>query len=277
MNTSAYVHGYARTEGVRLRDQASTLAELIHGDTRFPPGSRVLEAGCGVGAQTLIMAAQNPGVRFVSVDLSPASVAQARAAAAAAGLRNVEFQPADIFHLPFAPHSFDHVVLCFVLEHLPEPVVALNLLRGMVKPGGTLVAIEGDHGSTSFHPDSVLARRAVACQVELQRRAGGNALIGRELFPLLTRAGFQEVAVSPRLVYVDGSRPALVDGFIRKTFTAMIAGVPEAALAAGLMPAAEFDQGVRDLYRTAEPDGVFCYTFFKAVGRVKAEIGKAES
>jgi len=168
-------------------------------------------------------------------------------------------------------------VLCFVLEHLPEPVVALNLLRGMVKPGGTLVAIEGDHGSTSFHPDSVLARRAVACQVELQRRVGGNALIGRELFPLLTRAGFQEVAVSPRLVYVDGSRPALVDGFIRKTFTAMIAGVRAAALAADLMPAAEFDQGVRDLYRTAEPDGVFCYTFFKAVGRVKAEIGKAES
>lgn len=269
--TTAYVHGYDRTEGVRLRDQASTLAELIHGDTLFPPGSRVLEAGCGVGAQTLIMAAQNPDVRFVSIDLSPASVAQARAAAAAAGLRNVEFQPADIFHLPFAPHSFDHVVLCFVLEHLPEPVAALNLLHDMVKPGGTLVAIEGDHGSTSFHPDSVLARRAVACQVELQRRAGGNALIGRELFPLLTRAGFQEVAVSPRLVYVDGSRPALVDGFIRKTFTAMIAGVREAALAAALMRPDEFDQGVRDLYRTAEPDGVFCYTFFKAVGRVNAE------
>lgn len=275
--TTAYVHGYDRTEGVRLRDQASTLAELIHGDTLFPPGSRVLEAGCGVGAQTLIMAAQNPDVRFVSIDLSPASVAQARAAAAAAGLRNVEFQPADIFHLPFAPHSFDHVVLCFVLEHLPEPVAALNLLRDMIKPGGTLVAIEGDHGSTSFHPDSVLARRAVACQVELQRRAGGNALIGRELFPLLTRAGFQEVAVSPRLVYVDGSRPALVDGFIRKTFTAMIAGVREAAVAAALLRPDEFDQGVRDLYRTAEPDGVFCYTFFKAVGRVKAETGKAAS
>jgi len=116
--TPSYVHGYDPSEGVRLRDQAATLAELIHDDTVFPPGSRVLEAGCGVGAQTLIMAAQNPDVQFVSVDLSPASVEQARATATAAGLRNVEFQPADIFHLPFAPRSFDHVVLCFVLEHL---------------------------------------------------------------------------------------------------------------------------------------------------------------
>ena len=30
------------------------------------------------------------------------------------------------------------------------------------------------------------------------------------------------------------------------------------------MGAVDFDQGVADLYRTAEADGVFCYTFFKA-------------
>jgi hypothetical protein len=32
------------------------------------------------------------------------------------------------------------------------------------------------------------------------------------------------------------------------------------------MSAADFAQGIADLDRTAEPDGVFCYTFFKAVG-----------
>ena len=68
------------------------------------------------------------------------------------------------------------------------------------------------------------------------------------------------------MVYVDASRPALVDGFTRKTFTAMIEGVRERALAAGLAEPERFDAGVRDLYRTSEPDGVFCYTFFKGVG-----------
>jgi hypothetical protein len=69
------------------------------------------------------------------------------------------------------------------------------------------------------------------------------------------------------MVYADGSRPAMADGFTRKTFTAMIEGVREAALAAGMMEPAKFDEGVRDLYRMAEEDGVFCYTFFKATGK----------
>ena len=129
-----------------------------------------------------------------------------------------------------------------------------------------MTVIEGDHGSTYFHPDSGAAQRAIQCLVELQRRAGGNALIGRQLYPLMVEAGLEAVHVSPRMVYVDSSRPDLVDGFTRKTFTAMIEGVRESAIEAGLTDPAAFDAGVRDLHRTAEADGVFCYTFFKGVG-----------
>jgi len=67
------------------------------------------------------------------------------------------------------------------------------------------------------------------------------------------------------MVYVDASRPELVDGFTRKTFTAMIEGVRESALAAGLTDQNTFDKGIEELNRTTELDGVFCYTFFKAV------------
>jgi len=90
-------------------------------------------------------------------------------------------------------------------------------------------------------------------------------MVGRELYPLLCGASYGSIRVSPRMVYVDASRPEWVDGFTRKTFTAMIDGVRAAALQAGIIPAEVFDQGIRDLYRTTEPDGVFCYTFFKAV------------
>ena len=264
--TRSYVHGYDPRENLRLQDQASTLVELLHADTAYPPGSRVLEAGCGVGSQTLTLARHSPGAHIVSVDISPASVAEARRRVEATGFTNVEFQQGDLFQLPFAPESFDHVFVCFVLEHLAEPVTALKILKKLLRPGGTLTAIEGDHGSVFFHPDSPTAHRAIQCQVELQRRAGGDAMIGRRLYPLLAAAGFDAVRVSPRLVYVDSSKPALVDGFTKKTFTAMIEGIREPALAAGLAAPADFDQGVHDLYRAAEADGVFCYTFFKAVG-----------
>jgi trans-aconitate methyltransferase len=258
-----YVHGYDPRENIRLQDQAATLVELLHGDTMYPPGSRVLEAGCGVGAQTVTLAANSPEARITAVDISARSVKAARQRVHAAGHSNVRFLQGDIFHLPCPPASFDHIFVCFVLEHLAQPAAALRSLKRLLKPDGTITVIEGDHGSTYFHPDSAAAHRAIQCQVELQRRAGGNANIGRELYPLLQAAGFDAVQVSPRMVYVDDSRPRFVDGFTRNTFTAMIAGVRDQALAAGLLDGATFDAGIRDLSRTAEGGGVFCYTFFK--------------
>jgi ubiquinone/menaquinone biosynthesis C-methylase UbiE len=94
----------------RLQDQAGTLVDLLHRDTRYPPGSTVLEAGCGVGAQTVALARRSPGARFTSVDISADSIAEARRRAGLARLANVEFRQADIFALPFQPESFDQVL-----------------------------------------------------------------------------------------------------------------------------------------------------------------------
>jgi ubiquinone/menaquinone biosynthesis C-methylase UbiE len=264
-----YVHGYDDLEHIRLQDQASTLVQLLHSDTSYPAASLVLEIGCGVGAQTVTLAKNSPHARIISFDISEASITEAKNAVKTAALANVRFGRGDIYRLPFKAESFDHIFVCFVLEHLAQPVQALKLLKKLLKPGGSITVIEGDHGSAYFHPDSEAAHEAIQCQVELQKRAGGNAMIGRELFPLLMKAGFISIRVSPRMVYVDSNKPELVEGFTKKTFTAMIQGVRDSALSEGILDQATFDKGIKDLYRTAEPDGVFCYTFFKAVA-VKA-------
>jgi ubiquinone/menaquinone biosynthesis C-methylase UbiE len=264
---SDYVHGYTPREAVRLGDQARTLATLLHRDTRYPPGARVLEAGCGIGAQTATLARQSPAAAIMAMDVSATSLRAARDHIRRARHDNVGFVQADVYALPFEPATFDHAFVCFVLEHLPRPTEALVNLRRVLKPGGTVTVIEGDHGSAYFHPDSPHARRAIQCLIELQARAGGNSLIGRALYPLLTDAGFGEVEVSPRMVYVDSSRPELVEGFTKQTFTAMVEGVRQRALAAGLVDATGWEQGIADLHRTAEAGGTFCYTFFKAVGK----------
>jgi SAM-dependent methyltransferase len=262
----AYVHGYDERENERLHDQAGALVDLVHADTAYPAGSRVLEVGCGVGAQTVTLAQRSPGVQFVSIDVSAASIAEAARAVDRFGLTNVEFQQADIFALPFDDESFDHVFVCFVLEHLSRPVDALTILRRLVRPGGTITAVEGDHGSAYFHPESAAAQDAIRCQIELQRAAGGDSLIGRRLHPLMVAAELADVRVYPRMVYAHAGRPDLVDAFTRRTFTAMIEAVREPAIAAGLIEPERFDAGIEDLHRTTEADGVFCYTFFKAVG-----------
>ncbi|NER83083.1 MAG: methyltransferase domain-containing protein [Leptolyngbya sp. SIO1D8] len=261
---TTYVHGYNQRENLRLQDQASTLVELLHADTSYPAGSQVLEVGCGVGAQTITLARNSPDACITAIDISERSVAEARRRVGEAGHTNVRFQQGDIFNLAFEPESFDHIFVCFVLEHLAQPVEALCHLKNLLRTGGTITVIEGDHGSTYFYPDNEASHQAIQCQVELQKRAGGNANIGRALYPLLKSGDFSSIRVSPRMVYVDASKPQLVQGFTKNTFTAMIEGVRENAIEAGLIPEDTFDEGIRGLYRTTEEDGVFCYTFFKA-------------
>lgn len=261
-----YVHGYTPREAQRLHDQAASVRELLHADTRYAAGELVLEPGCGVGAQTVTLAAGSPQARFISLDLAPESVAAARELVRAEGLTNVEFAVADLYNLPCADAGFDHIFLCYVLEHLPDPEGALAALRRVLRPGGTITAIEGDHGSCYFHPDTPAARAAWQCLIDVQAALGGDSLIGRRLYPLLTGAGFREVRVSPRMVYADASRPALRHGFVGQTITPMVEGVREQALAAGMIDEKTWERGIAELYAIPESDeGTFCYTFFKAV------------
>jgi ubiquinone/menaquinone biosynthesis C-methylase UbiE len=259
-----YVHGYDPIENIRLQDQASTLVEFLHSDTSYPAGSQILEAGCGTGAQTITLAYNSPNAHITSIDISERSVAVAKKRIEGAGFKNVSFLQGDIFNLTFEPSSFDHIFVCFVLEHLAQPLEALKSLKSLLKVGGSITAIEGDHGSTYFYPDNDAAHRAIQCLIELQKRAGGNAKIGRELYPLLSAADFGSINVIPRMVYVDSSKPQLVEGFTKNTFTAMIEGIRESSIEAGIIDEKTFDEGIKGLYRTTGPDGVFCYTFFKA-------------
>jgi SAM-dependent methyltransferase len=261
-----YVHGYTPAETRRLTDQAGTLADLLHGGTTYPAGSRVLEAGCGVGAQTVQLVTRSPGIELVSVDVSEDSLAQAKAHVAVhAPDATVDWRHADLHDL--RSEKFDHIFVCFVLEHLADPGKALVSLRDRLNPGGTITVIEGDHGSAIYHPRSTQAQAAVDCLVDLQAEAGGDSLIGRRLQPLLEQAGYDDVHVEPRTVYADRTLPHLVDGFTRKTFIAMVESVRVRALAAGRRTEAEWEAGIRDLEKTAEPGGTFHYTFFKGVGR----------
>ncbi|MEJ2649342.1 MAG: class I SAM-dependent methyltransferase [Sedimentisphaerales bacterium] len=265
-NNQEYVHGYSQRENQRLMDQATTLTELLHHDTKYPAGSLVLEAGCGVGAQTITLVKNSPDANFICIDISEQSLKEAQKLVEDAGFHNTKFQKADLSNLPFEDNHFDHIFICFVLEHLKEPLDALLKLKKKLKTGGSITVIEGDHGSAYFYPDSRYAREAIQCLIDLQAEKGGDSLIGRRLYPLMCDAGFSKVHVSPRMVYVDSSKSELVEGFTKNTFTAMVEGVGEEAVGEGMMDTIEWERGIKDLYRTTEKDGTFCYTFFKGIG-----------
>jgi ubiquinone/menaquinone biosynthesis C-methylase UbiE len=265
MKSNEYVHGYSAREQERLLDQANTLVELLHHDTFYPAGTNVLEAGCGIGAQTIILAQKSPEAHFTSVDISPMSLETARTSIEQHGFSNVTFCHADVFNLPYAENSYDHIFVCFLLEHLRNPLEALTRLKMVLKPEGTITVIEGDHGSALFYPESTFAQQTIDCLIKAQSDMGGNALIGRQLYPLIKQVGFRNIHVTPRQVYADSSRPEWVEGFTINTFNAMVEGAQDYLLKHGLIGLETWKQGIEDLHTTAGENGTFSYTFFKGI------------
>jgi SAM-dependent methyltransferase len=118
------------------RAWASRLADWL------PPraAAEVLDAGCGTGSLSLLLA--GAGHRVTAVDLAPRMVRAARAKLAAAGVP-AAFVVADVAALPVGMRRYDAVLARHLLWTLPDPVSALRGWVARLRPGGRLVLVEG--------------------------------------------------------------------------------------------------------------------------------------
>ncbi|WFG43786.1 class I SAM-dependent methyltransferase [Pseudonocardia alni] len=115
------------------------------------PGSRLLDVGCGAGR--LLADAAAAGLAVTGVDTEPRALAAAERAAPGADLR-----VADAHELPFADDAFDLVTLVQVLEHLPNPVLALRGAGRVCAPSGAVRATVWGTPTSATPPSS--ARRS---------------------------------------------------------------------------------------------------------------------
>ncbi len=92
------------------------------------PSCRVLELGCGTGANLLPLAAALPEGRFVGIDLSASQIETARKGVAALGLSNATFEVVDLAAAGAPLGTFDYVIAHGVLSWVP-PAAQEGLLR----------------------------------------------------------------------------------------------------------------------------------------------------
>ena len=262
----AYVHGYSERETQRLYDQAEILEDILHTGTDYPAGTKVLEAGCGVGGQTRLLVKRSPEAEFTCIDISEKSLATAKKLKEQGGFENVAFQQGNIHSLDFADEAFDYIFICFVLEHLDDPVAALTELKRVLKPGGTITVIEGDHGSCFWHPETPESVAAWNGLITAQRAQGHDPNIGRRLTPLLTEAEFDVQSCEHAWLYADRLSPDLRDGMVNHIIVPMVQSAEKQIFEDNLVPADIYTKGIADLSRVDKIDeGTFFYTWFKAV------------
>ena len=160
---------------------------------------RVLEVAAGTGIVTSAIAQTSEIV--VATDYASAMVESLEGRVQDAGLNNVSCEQADIYALPYQAGEFDAVVAANVLHLVPDLPAAIEALRKVTKPGGSLVVPTFCHDETrlSWLVSRVLAvsgfpghRRFTMQSLRKALEENSVKVVGAEILPGLIPVGFIE-------------------------------------------------------------------------------------
>ncbi len=110
---------------------------LRHAD--IEPGETILDLGCGTGTDTILAARRTgPGGRVIALDFLPAMLERTAAAAAQAGLDNVQTLRGEMEAIPLPVASVHQIISNAVLSLSPRKARALAECARVLRPGGKL-------------------------------------------------------------------------------------------------------------------------------------------
>ena len=193
--SETYTHGHAESvlRSHRWRTAENSAAYLL---PHLLPGTDVLDVGCGPGTITIDLAQRvHPGL-VVGLDAAPDVIESARAAAAEAGVSNLELAIGDVYALDHADDSFDVVHAHQVLQHVGDPVGALREMRRVCRPDGVVAARDSVYRAMSWFPRSTGLDRWLEVYCAVAEANGGEPDAGSRLAHWCYEAGFASVATS---------------------------------------------------------------------------------
>jgi ubiquinone/menaquinone biosynthesis C-methylase UbiE len=197
MNTEIYTPGHTKN----AIDFMSKRTLESHGQffvEYLRKGTSVLDCGCGPGTITLgIASAIEPGI-VTGIDFSESQIEKARSNAAEQSIRNVAFQTASCYSLPFSDSFFDCIFCHALMEHLSQPTKALKELFRVLKPDGYVGICSPDFGGLLLAPSSDELAAAISAYTSMQEANGGDLHIGHKLGAYLSEAGFKDIQMSAR-------------------------------------------------------------------------------
>ncbi len=191
---SGYAMGHAADELDRLINQARFFGDLTEHVLRLAGlarGMRVLDAGCGPGDVTFLVAKLVGAEGMViGVDKSPEAIGVARQRTEAARLTNVHFLTQDFTELVL-DEPVDALIGRLVLQYLADPALVLRRLATFVKPGGVVAFQEGflEEDRAYSEPVCQLYETALQRIIQTFTRIGADPRTGHRLVQIFQAAG----------------------------------------------------------------------------------------
>ncbi len=164
-------------------------------------GHKVLDVGCGIGLDTINLAAivQATG-QVIGIDFDKEMIDKANQNAVAAGVNDRVFhRHADALQLPFEPNVFDSCRSERLFQHLVEPERALSEMIRVTKPGGWIVVVDVDWGTISA--DTTEPDIAHRLHHFIATNRVNNGFAGRKLYRLFKQQELKEIIIEPYMIY----------------------------------------------------------------------------
>jgi len=263
---TGYLHGFTPEEQRRLRGQARIVEHRIHGDLPFARCRRLLEPGCGVGAQTEILLRYFPELHITGVDASVPNLDSARSLLGAQPWFSGRFEylHGNATELPFPMDSFDGAFICWLLEHVGDPALVLSEVRRCLRPGSPIVVNEVQNATFFLSPFSRHTLSYWSAFNEQQWALGGDPFVGAKLGNLLLRVGYHDIQTLVKTIHLDNRRPGERAEFLEFWTDLLLSGCQSLLDAGRTTP--ETVEGMKKELRAVgrDPDAVFFYSFIQA-------------
>lgn len=211
-----YIHGYSIMEQRRLIRQAEVLAPTVHAGLDLAGVRRLLELGCGAGAELGFLASHQAGLELTGIERNAGHLAAAREHLASLDRQHApQLLQADATALPFAAHSFDAVMTVWMLEHVARPAAVLGEALRVLVPDGRLICTEVDNATLKFEPEQPAIRDWVDRFNRFQEQAGGDPFVGRRLSETARSLRARDIRSETLPIlssrFEPDRRPALID------------------------------------------------------------------
>jgi ubiquinone/menaquinone biosynthesis C-methylase UbiE len=267
---TGYLHGFTQKEQQRLYYQARFMEQRVHEGLPFHRCKRLLEVGCGVGAQSEILLRRFPALHVTGIDAAKPNLLRAKAHLKrlpwASG--RYELQVADASQLGFEIDSFDAAFLCWVLEHVADPMRVLSEVRRVLRPGSPVVVTEVQNMTFFIDPYSPQTMTYWLAFNDHQLELGGDPFVGAKLGNLLQAVGFRDVVTEVRSIFLDNRAPG-ERGEMLEFWSDLLLSGAQGLLRAGKVSADTVDGMRTELEQVAhDPNAVFFYSFIQARARV---------